>query len=90
MAILASNLHRNLDDAFLRRFKVEVYFPQPRAKQRQRPWREGFSPQAHVKADHERIAAGHDLTGGAIINMIRGVSLAAIARAGQAGGPEES
>ena len=83
-------LHRNLDDAFLRRFKAEVYFPRPRAKQRQRPWREGFSPQAHVKADHERIAREHDLTGGAIINVISKISLAAIALGEQATGPGES
>jgi hypothetical protein len=33
-----------------------------------------------VKADLERIARDHELTGGAIINVIRKVSLAAIAR----------
>jgi hypothetical protein len=35
-----------------------------------------------VSADLERIALEHDLTGGAIINVIRKVSLAAIARGG--------
>ena len=67
-----------------------VYFPPSAAEERLRLWREGFSPGPLVRADLERIAAGHDLTGGAIINVIRRVSLAAIARAGQAGGPEES
>jgi SpoVK/Ycf46/Vps4 family AAA+-type ATPase len=44
VVILASNLHRNLDEAFRRRFEVVVYFPPPRAEKRLRLWREGFSP----------------------------------------------
>ena len=86
VVILASNLHRNLDEAFLRRFEAVVYFPPPRAEERLRLWREGFSPRAQVSADLERIALEHDLTGGAIINVIRKVSLAAIARVGLANG----
>jgi SpoVK/Ycf46/Vps4 family AAA+-type ATPase len=82
VVVLASNLHRNLDEAFLRRFEAVVYFPPPRAEERLRLWREGFSPRAQITADLERIAAEHDLTGGAIINVIRKVSLAAIARGG--------
>ena len=82
VVVLASNLHRNLDEAFLRRFEAVVYFPPPRAEERLRLWREGFSPRADVKADLERIAREHELTGGAIINVIRKVSLAAIARGG--------
>ena len=57
-----------------------MYFPPPRAEERLRLWREGFSPKAHVTADLERLARDHDLSGGAIINVIRRVSLAAIAR----------
>jgi hypothetical protein len=67
-----------------------VYFPPPRAEEHLRLWREGFSPGPLVTADLERIAAGHDLTGSAIINVIRKVSLAAIARGGKDTGPEES
>jgi hypothetical protein len=54
-----------------------------------RHWREGFSPQVQVTADFERIAHEHDLTGGAFINVIRKVSLAAITRGGQVTGPGE-
>jgi SpoVK/Ycf46/Vps4 family AAA+-type ATPase len=86
VAILASNLHQNLDEAFLRRFEAVVYFPPPRAEERLRLWREGFSTKARVTADLERIARQHDLSGGAIINVIRRVSLAAIARGAGAGG----
>jgi SpoVK/Ycf46/Vps4 family AAA+-type ATPase len=66
----------------LHRFEAVVYSPPPHAEERLRRWREGFSPRADVKADLERIAHEHDLTGGAIINVIRKVSLAAIARGG--------
>ena len=45
VVILASNLHRNLDEAFRRRFEAVVYyFPPPRAEKRLRLWRECFSP----------------------------------------------
>ena len=89
VAILASNLHRNLDEAFLCRFEAVVYFPPLRAEERLRLWREGFSPRADVKADLERLAREHELTGGAIINVIRKVSLAAIAWGGQSHGEGE-
>ena len=72
-------LHRNVDEAFLHRFEAVVYSPPPHAEERLRLWREGFSPRADLKAGLERIAREHDLTAGAIINVIRKVSLAAIA-----------
>lgn len=80
VVILASNLHQHLDEAFLRRFESVVYFPPPRAEERIRLWQEGFSAKAHVEADLERIAREHEITGGAIMNVIRKVSLAAIAQ----------
>jgi hypothetical protein len=42
-----------------------------------------------VTVDLERTSGDHDLTGGAIINVIRKVSLAAIARGGQNHGEGE-
>ena len=83
MVVLASNLHRNLDEAFLHRFEEVVYFPPLRAQERLLLWREGFSPRAHVKAGFERIAREHELSGGAIINVIRRVSLVGIAWGGR-------
>jgi SpoVK/Ycf46/Vps4 family AAA+-type ATPase len=67
-----------------RRVEAVVYVPPPRAEERLRLWREGLSARAQVTADLERIARDHDLTGGAIINVILKVSLVAIARGGQA------
>ena len=81
IAILASNLRDNLDDAFTRRFESVVYFPLPRPPERLRLWTQGFSPRARLNAnvDLDAIAREHELAGGAIINVIRYVSLAAIA-----------
>jgi hypothetical protein len=81
IAILASNQRENLDDAFTRRFESVVYFPLPRPPERLRLWTQGFSPRARLDAglDLEAIARDYELAGGAIINVIRYVSLAAIA-----------
>ncbi|MCP4655409.1 MAG: ATP-binding protein, partial [bacterium] len=43
IAILASNLRENLDDAFSRRFESIIYFPMPRPEERLLLWRQGFS-----------------------------------------------
>ena len=65
------DLHRNLAEAFLLRFEAVVYFTPSAAEERLRLWNEGCSPWPQVTANLERIAAGHDLTGGAMINVIR-------------------
>lgn len=81
IAILASNLRENLDDAFMRRFESVVYFPIPGAEDRARLWRQGFSPKAKLArdVDFDALARDHQLSGGAIMNVIRHVSLLAIA-----------
>jgi hypothetical protein len=80
VAILASNLRDNIDDAFMRRFEACVYFPLPRAEERRELWARGFSPQAELDAsvDLAELAHQHELSGAAIVNVIRRVSLAAI------------
>jgi len=81
IAILASNLRENLDDAFTRRFESIVYFPLPRPPQRRLLWERGFSAKARLAddVDLDAIARSHELAGGSIMNVIRQVSLAAIA-----------
>jgi hypothetical protein len=77
ISILASNLRENLDDAFARRFESIIYFPMPRPEERVRLWRQGFSPRARLdpSVDLEKLARDHVLSGGAIMNVIRHVSL---------------
>jgi AAA+ superfamily predicted ATPase len=86
VVILASNLRQHIDDAFSRRFESVVYFPLPRAPERLRLWRQGFSDRACLArdVDLERIAVAHELAGGSIMNVIRRVSLAAIAEGDRA------
>ncbi|PTL78087.1 ATP-binding protein [Vitiosangium sp. GDMCC 1.1324] len=85
IAILASNLRDNLDDAFTRRFESIIYFPIPRPEERMKLWRQGFSPKARFanSVDLERIAREHALSGGMIMNVIRYVSLQALKEGGR-------
>ena len=80
IAILASNQKENIDAAFARRFESIIYFPMPRAEERQRLWKQSFSPRAKLEQslDLDRIAAQHELCGGAIMNVVRYASLQAL------------
>ena len=49
IAILASNLRDNLDEAFARRFESIIYFPLPRPEERSKLWRQGFSPKVKLE-----------------------------------------
>lgn len=82
IAILASNLKDNLDNAFARRFESIIYFPIPKAPERLALWRKAFSNKATFADDVDlpTLARSHELAGGAIINVVRQVSLAAIAQ----------
>jgi SpoVK/Ycf46/Vps4 family AAA+-type ATPase len=83
VVILATNLPANLDGAFMRRFESVVYFPLPGPEQRLRLWREAFSPLAELEVDLETLAVRHELSGGLILNVVRRVSLQAIAAGGR-------
>ncbi len=85
IAILASNLKENLDDAFTRRFESIIYFPLPRPEERYRLWRQGFSPIAQMEEslDLEKVAREHVLSGGSIMNVIRYASLEALKSGGR-------
>lgn len=80
VAILASNLRENLDDAFTRRFESIIYFPIPRPEERLRLWQQGFSPKARLdeSLDLEKLAEDYAMTGGSIMNVIRYASLQAV------------
>jgi hypothetical protein len=77
--ILASNLKANIDEAFARRFQSIVYFPMPDAAQRLQLWR-GMLPQpGRLAADVDlpALAEAHELSGGAIANVVRHAAVAA-------------
>ncbi len=82
IVILASNMRSNLDDAFVRRFESIVNFPMPRPTERLRLWEEGFSKKSKLEKGLklEQIAEAHEMSGGAIMNVIRYCSLKALNR----------
>lgn len=82
VAILASNLRANIDDAFVRRFQSVVHFPMPRAPERLRLWRESFPEQVTLEPglDLVRLAEQHEVSGGTIANVVRFAALKTLAR----------
>ena len=84
IVILASNLRKNLDDAFSRRFESIILFPIPKPKERLMLWQKSFSDRAKKAFDDDvdlnKIAREYELAGGAIMNIVRQVSLQAIAQ----------
>jgi hypothetical protein len=82
VAILASNVRANIDDAFLRRFQSVVHFPMPKPPERLRIWREALPRRVPLdpRIDLGRIAEQYDLSGGTIMNVVRHASLMAISR----------
>src|SRR4029453_600778 len=71
VAILATNLRKNLDDAFVRRLHVTIEFPFPEDADRIRIWRKVFPASAPVASDVEftMLAKQFKLAGGNIRNI---------------------
>ena len=80
VVILASNQKENMDDAFTRRFESIIHFPMPDAKERLTIWKNGFSEKSILQQDVDlaEIALNHEISGGAIMNIVRYASLAAL------------
>lgn len=70
--ILATNLTKNIDEAFARRMHFVVKFPLPDEEQRERLWRGMVPPQAPVDpaVDFQFLAAQFPLAGGDICNVV--------------------
>ncbi|MFH0783137.1 MAG: ATP-binding protein [Pseudomonadota bacterium] len=77
VVILASNLKSNLDEAFTRRFQSIIHFPMPKPAERLRIWASGFAEkmQPDRSADLGEIAKRYELSGGAIMNVVRYATL---------------
>ena len=82
VVILATNLKANLDEAFSRRFQSMINFPIPSPPQRKKLWEKAFTEKFILAEDVnlDEIAQKYELAGGAIINVLRYVSLIAIKR----------
>lgn len=80
--ILASNMKQNLDEAFVRRFESIIQFTVPKKEEREILWREGFSAMSKTEKqlDLSAIAEKYEMSGGAIMNVIRYCSLMALNR----------
>ncbi|MEZ4434304.1 MAG: ATP-binding protein [bacterium] len=85
LAVLATNLRRNMDDAFLRRLDVIVEFALPDADARARIWASVWPADAPLAddIDADDLARRFDLSGG----HIRNIALAAAFAAAEDGGP---
>jgi hypothetical protein len=81
VVVLATNLQRNLDDAFLRRIKEVVDFPFPHDKLRERIWRAHFPPGAPKEADIDFnfLSSQFKLSGGNIKNIVLSAAFLAAA-----------
>jgi DNA polymerase III delta prime subunit len=82
LVILSTNMKSNIDEAFARRFQNVIHFPVPDASQREKLWQNSFSVKTKFdkEVDLKKIAEKYELTGGAIINIVRYCSLKAMSR----------
>jgi hypothetical protein len=85
IAILATNLRENLDDAFLRRLQFIIEFPTPDQSQRERMWREFLPPEAPLdeRIDFSFLARQFRLTGGNIKSIVLSAAYLASANGGR-------
>jgi ATP-dependent 26S proteasome regulatory subunit len=83
LAILATNLRGNMDEAFVRRMRVIIEFPFPDEEHRRRIWKVTFPPEAPLASDvdFQLLAREIRLAGGSI----RNIALAAAFYAAQNG-----
>ena len=68
LAILTTNMKKNLDQAFTRRLRFMIEFPRPDADAREQIWRQCLPEESHEISDREfrQLARRIDLTGGQI------------------------
>jgi len=87
IVILATNLSKNLDDAFLRRLQFTVLFPFPEREERLEIWRRVFPSEAPLAADAdlEFLARRLKIAGGNIKNIALGAAFLARAEGGTIG-----
>ncbi|HEX5203241.1 ATP-binding protein [Paractinoplanes rhizophilus] len=81
LVVLATNLQRNIDPAFLRRISVAIDFVPPEEPERRQIWSRAFPPTAPLAGDLdvEFLARQFKITGGVISNAALGAAFLAAA-----------
>jgi AAA+ superfamily predicted ATPase len=84
VAILATNLRKNMDDAFVRRLHFTVEFPFPDQQDRHRIWRSIWPKDTPLDRalDFELLAARYEMAGGNIKNVALAAAFLAAADGG--------
>ncbi|MCE7011230.1 AAA family ATPase [Kibdelosporangium philippinense] len=78
LVVMATNLQRNIDDAFLRRISVSIDFETPDEPQRKQIWQQAFPASAPVsELDFDFLAKQFRITGGIIRNAALGAGFLA-------------
>jgi SpoVK/Ycf46/Vps4 family AAA+-type ATPase len=82
LVVLAANIRSAVDEAFARRFQSVIHFIMPSAEERYKLWQEAFSGTYKPAGDIDirKIAETYELSGGAIINILRYCVLSAVNR----------
>lgn len=80
LVILATNLKGNIDEAFSRRFQSMLFFALPEPEQRELLWRQAFGPGLPLAEDVDpaALAQEFELSGGAMINVVRYCAVAVL------------
>ena len=80
LVVLATNLQRNIDPAFLRRISVAIDFVMPEERERRQIWARAFPSTAPVSdLDLDFLARQFKITGGVISNAALGAAFLAAA-----------
>ena len=90
ITILASNLKDHLDPAFARRFEAVIYFPLPGVAERLKLWQQALPAAVQLApgVDLAHLAAHYQLSGSAIVNVVRHACLVALADGSHCIAPE--
>ena len=90
IAVLATNLRQNMDDAFIRRLHVVIEFPYPGEDDRRRIWAAIFPREAPLAptVDFDWLAREVRLSGGKIRNIAVAAAFQAASGSGVIGMPE--
>ena len=90
IAILATNLRKNMDEAFVRRLQFIVEFPFPTEQERERIWALQFPDEAERDDDIDfaALASQFRIAGGSIRNIVLGAAFLAVGEGKPIGLPQ--